>query len=355
METNQDTPLSDRERTVLKCVIQDFIETATPVGSRFISKRHVRELGLSSASIRNVLADLEQQGYINHPHTSAGRVPTDLGYRFYLDWLMRKSDLSAAEQQTIRDNLHSAEEMEQMLRESSRLLARISQQLSIVTAPELSSGVFERLELVPISSTRILVILSITSGLVRTIMMEVAAEPARGTLEDIARFLNERLSGLTLQQIRDSLPERVRDAQVDDRGLLRLFIDSVDKFFASPREERVHISGAEGLLQQPEFVHPKEFRGVIELISNEEFIVHVLRKHDPRGENITVTVGREHDDKKLEPYSVITATYTIGDVSGSIGVLGPKRMPYDRMIPLVDYVARTVSQMFNQTQRTLNA
>ena len=354
METTQNTPLNERERTVLKCVIQDFIQTATPVGSRFISKRHDRELGLSSASIRNVLADLEQLGYINHPHTSAGRVPTDLGYRFYLDWLMRKSDLSAAEQQTIRENLHSAEEMEQMLKDSSRLLARISQQLSIVTGPELSSGVFERLELVPISSTRILVIISITSGLVRTIMMEVATEPTRGTLDDLARFLNERLSGLTLQQIRDSLPERLGDSTADEAGLLRLFIESVDKLFASPRDERVHISGAEGLLQQPEFLQPKEFRGVIELISNEEFIVHVLRKHDPREQSMTVTVGKEHDDEKLEPYSVITATYTIGDVSGSIGVLGPKRMPYDRMIPLVDYVARTVSQMFIQNPRPRN-
>jgi heat-inducible transcriptional repressor len=355
MQPKEDTPLNERERTVLKCVIQDFIETASPVGSRFISKRHVGELGLSSASIRNVLADLEQLGYINHPHTSAGRVPTDLGYRFYLDWLMRKSVLTAAEQEAIRVRLHSAEEMEQMLKDSSRLLARISQQLSIVTAPELSSGVFEHLELVPISSTRLLVILSITSGLVRTIMMEVAAEPPRGTLDEIARALNERLGGLTLQQIRDSLPERLRDAQVEDPGLLRLFIDSVDKLFTSPREDRVHISGAEGLLQQPEFVSPKEFRGVIELISDEEFIVHVLRKHDPHGANITVTVGSEHDDQKLEPYSVITATYSIGDVSGSIGVLGPKRMPYDRMIPLVDYIARTVSHMFSQTQRSRNA
>ncbi len=354
MEATQDTPLNERERTVLKCVIQDFIETATPVGSRFISKRHVQELGLSSASIRNVLADLEQLGYINHPHTSAGRVPTDLGYRFYLDWLMRKSDLSDAEQRVIRDNLQNSEEMELILRESSRLLARISQQLSIVTAPELSCGVFERLELVPISSNRILVIISIASGIVRTIMMEVAVEPTRGTLDDLARLLNERLSGLTLQQIRDSLPERLRDVS-GDAGLLRLFIDSVDKLFASPREDRVHISGAEGLLQQPEFIHPKEFRGVIELISDEEFIVHVLRKHDPRSDSITVTVGREHDDQKLEPYSVITATYTIGDVSGSIGVLGPKRMHYDRMIPLVDYVARTVSHMFSETQRTRNA
>ena len=354
MESTHDTPLNERERTILKCVIQDFIETATPVGSRFISKRHDRELGLSSASIRNVLSDLEQLGYINHPHTSAGRVPTDLGYRFYLDWLMRKSDPSPAEQQTIRENLHSAEEMEQMLRDSSRLLARITQQLSIVTAPELSSGVFEHLELVPISSTRILVIISITSGLVRTIMMEVAAEQTRGTLDDLARFLNERLSGLTLQQIRDSLPERIGDVAADEAGLLRLFIESVDKLFASPREERVHISGAEGLLQQPEFLQPKEFRGVIELISNEEFIVHVLRKRDPREQDITVTVGKEHDNEKLEPYSVITATYTIGDVSGSIGVLGPKRMPYDRMIPLVDYVARTVSKMFTQNPRPRN-
>ncbi|HET6274222.1 MAG TPA: heat-inducible transcriptional repressor HrcA [Bacteroidota bacterium] len=344
--------LTDRERTVLRYVIHDFIETATPIGSRYISKRHDAALGLSSASIRNVMSDLEYMGYINHPHTSAGRVPTDLGYRFYLDSLMRIEQLSEKDQQAIRKNLDSAEETDALLRESSRILGRISHQLCIVTPPHLNSGTFEKMELVPLTGNRIMVIISIKSGLVRTIMMEVASEIPRERLEDLGRFLNDRLSGLTLEQIRESFVERVKDARNEETGLIRLFIDSVDKLFVANRSEKLHIAGTEGILDQPEFLNPKEFRSVIELINNEEIIIHVLEKNEARPNEIRVTIGEENEDEKMKPYSVITSTYNVGDVVGTIGVIGPTRMHYSRMIPLIDYVARTISEMFTNSTRT---
>jgi len=342
--------LNEREQTVLRYVVQDFIETATPVGSRYISRRHEDVLGLSSASIRNVLSDLEYRGYINHPHTSAGRVPTDLGYRFYLDRLMELSSVSEPQQQAIRQNLDTGEDPAEILHETSRLLARISHQLCIVAAPELSTGVFEKIELVPITSNRIMVIISIKSGLVRTIMMEAATEIRREKLEDLGRLLNERLSGLTLQQIRETFEERVRDVQAEATGLVSLFIESVDKLFVPPSSGRLHIAGTDGILEQPEFMNPKEFRGVIEMINNEEMIVHVLRKHENIQKDVTVTVGKENADEKLEPYSIVTAKYTLGEVTGTVGLMGPKRMPYDRMIPLVDFVARAISDMFSRQQ-----
>ena len=351
MNDGKSVDLNDRERTILRYVVQDFIETATPVGSRFISKKHEGELGLSSASIRNVLSDLEGLGYIDHPHTSAGRVPTDLGYRFYLDSLMATARLSETEKQSIRENLDSAEEVEEFLQESSRLLGRISRQLCVVTSPQFNTGVFEKLEVVQISGNRIMVIISIKSGLVRTIMMEVASEIPREKLEELSRFLNERLSGLTLQQIRESFVDRVKDAQGEQTGLIRLFIDSVDKLFVPPRTDRLHIGGTETIVQQPEFMNPKDFRSVIELLSSEEIIIHVLQKHEAGLGDVTVTVGRENDDEKLQPYSVITTRYGLGEVTGMIGMLGPKRMPYDRIIPLVDYVAKTISEMFSSSTR----
>jgi heat-inducible transcriptional repressor len=345
------TELNTRERTILRYVVQDFIETATPVGSRYISRKHEDQLGLSSASIRNVLSDLEVRGYVNHPHTSAGRVPTDLGYRFYLDSLMQMVDLSEAEKRVIRENLDSRQDAEEFLKESSRVLGKISHQLCIVTSPELSSGVFEKLELVPITGNRILVIISIKQGLVRTIMMEVASEIQREKLEELTRLLNERLSGLTLNQIRETFVERLKDAQHEETGLIRLFIDSVDKLFVASKTDHLHIGGTEAIVEQPEFMSPKEFRSVIELLSDEEIIIHLLRKHDEKQQEVTVTVGKENEDEKLEPYGVITTKYAVGDVTGIVGVLGPKRMPYDRMIPLVDYVARTISDMFSHSKR----
>lgn len=343
--------LSQREKTVLRYLIHDFIETATPIGSRYISKRHEDVLGLSSASIRNIMSDLEDRGYLDHPHTSAGRIPTDQGYRFYLDALMNLEDLPDLEQSAIRQNLDRAEEAEQVLREASRIVGTISRQLCIVTSPRLSSGIVERIELVPVAATRVMVVLSIKAGLVRTILLEVASEIPRGTLEEISRILNERLAGLTVQELRETFADRVRDMAAGESGLIRLFIDSVEKLVVPDRPDRVHIAGADKVIDQPEFSQARDFRSVIELINDEEMIIHVLRKTEGPPPSVRVSVGQENDDDRLKPYSVITASYTAGDTTGSIGVIGPRRMQYARMIPLVDYVARAISEMFtNQTR-----
>ena len=176
---------------------------------------------------------------------------------------MEMERLTAVEQQTIRQNLTSIEEGDELFKESSRLLGRISHQLCVVTSPQLGSGTFEKLELVQLMGNRVMAIISIKSGLVKTIMMEVASEIPREKLEDMPRFLNERLSGLTLRQIRESASVRVRDAQDEETGLIRLFIDSVDKLFAGDSADRLHISGTEKIIEQPEFANPSAISGVL--------------------------------------------------------------------------------------------
>ena len=338
--------LTSRELTVLRYLVHDFIETATPIGSRYISKRHDDVLGLSSASIRNIMSDLEDRGYLDHPHTSAGRIPTDLGYRLYIDTLVELESIPAIEQRAIRENMQAAGDVDEVLKETSKLLAKITRQLSIVTPPHLDTGTLEKLELVQIVPSRVMVIISIKSGLIRTIMMEVATEIPREKLDDLARLLNERLSGLTMHEIRETVGDRMKDAQHEETGLIRLFIDSVDKLVPPTRTEKLHIGGADKIVEQPEFVNPRDFRGVIELINDEEIIIHVLERHDSMPREIRVTIGNENEDEKLKAYSVITSTYTVGEVSGSIGLIGPKRMPYQRVIPLVDYVAKAISELF---------
>ncbi len=342
--------LTDREQTVLRYLVHDFIETAVPVGSRYISRKHEGELGLSAATIRNVMSDLEYLGYVNHPHTSAGRVPTDLGYRVYLDTLMQREAITADAARQISENLNAANDEDEIFKQTSKLLSRISKQLCVVTPPYLSNGIFEKLELVQINSTRLMVIISLKLGLVRTIMMEAESEIPREKLDELARFLNERLSGLTLDEIRESFADRVKDAQDEESGLIRLFIDSVDKLFVRSRSEKLHIAGTDTIVDQPEFDNPKNFRSIIELINNEEIIIHVLQKAQYDG--VRVTVGQENEDQKLKEYSVIATTYSVGNVTGSIGVIGPTRMPYAKTIPLVDYVAQTISEMFSHTYKS---
>lgn len=334
--------LTERERTILRYIIYNFIQTAKPVGSRYLAKRY--SLGLSPATIRNTMADLEYFGYIDHPHTSAGRIPTDKGYRVYVDSLMEVEQLTEEEKQEITHTLKTSADTEEMLRESSRLLGKISNQLSIVSAPHLSSGVFEKLELITISSAKIMAVISIKFGLVKTIMMEVHSEIPREKLETISRILNERLSGLTLQQIRDTFADRVKDMTHEETGLIRLFINLKNKLFDGVRErDKIHIGGAQNILHQPEFIDLENFHTIIELLDNEGVIIHILEKHESKEGNIAITIGKEHGDEKLKNYSLVISPYNIGETMGTVAVIGPKRMNYSKVIPVVDYMAKTIS------------
>lgn len=338
--------LSEREKTILHNIVHSYIQTAVPVGSRYIAKR--RDIGLSPATIRNVMSDLEFLGYLDHPHTSAGRIPTDKGYRFYVNELMEIDQLSENEQNSIQSILHGNIETDDVLKIASKILGTISHQLSVVTAPQMTSGVFEKLELMQISSTRLLVIISIRTGMVKTIMMEIHSEIPRTTLEHVARILNERLSGLTLKEVRDTFAERVRDFRNEDSGLIRLFIESVDKLFDENRKEKIHIGGTTNILSQPEFENAKNFKSIIELMENEDIIIHVLETGDTKDGSANVSIGEETKIEHLKDFSIVTKTYSVGDVTGAIGVLGPKRMEYSKMIPLVDFVAATISNLFGK-------
>jgi heat-inducible transcriptional repressor len=341
-----DERLTDRQRAILGYTVSDYIASATPIGSRAISRRH--RLGLSPATIRNVLADLEELGYVNQPHTSAGRMPTDKGYRFYVDELLELDDLTETERKAIGDTLEHALEPEELFKEASRILGRIAQQLSLVSTPQLSSAKFERVELISVSSTRILVVISVMSGIVKTIMMEVATEVEREALDEVSRILNERLSGLTLQQIRETFAFRVKDLEDEETGIIRLLLSSKDRLFDDIWNwSHVHIGGAPQAARQPEFQKPEKFRAFLSLVDDEEVMTHVVgNKTGDTGER-TVTIGEENQELKLKDYSVITSVYKLGDVVGTVGVLGPKRMSYAKMIPLVDYMAKAIAAMLS--------
>lgn len=340
--------LNERERTILNNIVHSYIQTAIPVGSRYISKR--KEIGLSPATIRNVMSDLEYLGYLAHPHTSAGRIPTDKGYRFYVNELMEIDRLSEKDQNVIQSQLQSSIETDEVLKIASKILGSISHQLSVVTAPQMTSGILEKLELIQISSMRLLVVISIRSGLVKTMMLEIKSEIPRSKLEKVSQLLNERLSGLTLKKIRDTFADRLRDVQDEHTGLIRLFIESVDKLFDEHRTEKIHIGATKSMLSQPEFENTKNFKSIIELMENEDIIIHVLENTGQKS-GTTVTIGEENKINNLKEFSVVTSTYTVGDITGTVGVVGPKRMEYSKMIPLVDYVAKTISELFQQSKQ----
>ncbi|MGQ9804846.1 MAG: heat-inducible transcriptional repressor HrcA [Chlorobiales bacterium] len=341
--------LNEREREVLELIIQHFILTANPVGSRFLSKHS--DLGLSDATIRNVMADLEEEGYITHPHTSAGRIPTDKGYRFYVNDIMRVGELSPVERMEIDQNIEQlvsnhTTQSDDILRMSSKILGQISKQIGIVLSPKLSMGVFEKLELVALSSSKIMIIISVRSGLVKTIMLEVRAEISRQKLDELSQVLNERLSGLTIEEIRQTFAERTADYE-DDSGLLRIFLDSADKVFDEhPQTERIYIAGKENILAYPEFEQLEKVRGIIELVENEKVIVHLLEEATSQemNDSVSIRIGKENLESKIKECSIVTAQYSVGDTIGTVGVIGPTRMNYAKVVRVIDYIAKRLSQ-----------
>jgi heat-inducible transcriptional repressor len=336
--------LNEREKTILRHVIQQFILTASPVGSRNITKKY--EVGLSPASVRNIMSDLEEAGFIDHPHTSAGRIPTDKGYRFYVDSLMDIQQLKNSEKVFIREKLEEGLETDDVLRISSALLSKITKQLACVSYPKLDTGILEKIQIVSLSSTRILVVISVKSGQVKTITLELSSDIEDSKILPVQTLLNERLAGLTFSEIRKTFNERFRDVIDDDDNLImRLFYDSVDKIFKDViKRENIVISGAKNIIRQPEFENPERFQSIIELIEDRDIIVHILEKTGDSNE-IFISIGSENEDIKLNDYSYITKEYKFGDTNGTLGIIGPKRMEYSKIVSIVDYMSKMISEM----------
>lgn len=341
--------LSHREKEILRYIVENFIRYAIPVGSREISKK--TDLNVSSATIRNVMSDLEDMELLKTPHTSAGRVPTDKGLRIYVDYLMGKKSLSQSEIEFIKsqfdDLKHVRTEEEDIYKATSRILGKISKQLSIVTQPFLDSGIFERLEMIQISSLRILVVLNIKSGFVKTILMEIDTEITRTKIEKITNVLNEKLSGLTLKEIRDTFAERIGGLRSEEPELYQIFINSIDRMFSEEEKgENLYISGTGEVLSQPEFDDPKNFKSIIELTENKNLVIHIFQNIHPSEGEVNITIGNENEEKKLKDYSVICTTYNIGGIKGNLGIIGPKRINYSKMVSLLEYTSQLFSEKY---------
>jgi len=331
--------LTQREKEVLREVVHSFILTAMPVGSKSVSQND--DMKLSPATIRHVMAQLEENGYLDHPHTSAGRVPTDSGYRLYLDSLISYDTLQEHDLEQISSGLKASLDSTELLNEASKILGKLSKQLSLVSAPYLGDAVLTKIDLVSLNSSKVLVVVSVESGLIKTIVLEVESNVTAERLNRMNSLLNERLAGLTLSAIRETILERVGDYA--NEVLINRLTALRNRIFAvGPDAEKVHIGMPEGLLSHPEFELPGNIKGILEILGDENVILHLLENYEP-GDQVTVKVGKENSDEKLKDYSLITARYDVGGVSGSVAIVGPRRMQYSRLIPLVDFMAKLIS------------
>jgi heat-inducible transcriptional repressor len=343
-----DQPLTDREHVILEAVIRTYVETAEPAGSRMVARRF--RLGISPATVRNTMSDLEEKGYLFHPHTSAGRVPTDLAYRLYVDSLMRRPALSPAERSALRRELEQGGEgaaIETVVRRAAQVLGLLTQELGIAVAPRLDEATLERLDLIPVSEAKVLLVMLLRAAGLRTIYVDVPAAIPPNTLASVARVLNERLAGLTLREIRGTLPERLRDTVGSDEPgaaeLLNVFLQGADELFVSPSaQSELHLGRASVLAEQPEFASGERLKGLIELTERRELLTGLLGSRTGQG-GLKVTIGVEHGDPALSDFTVVTSEYHTAGLKGVIGVIGPTRMPYERVIAMVESTSTLIS------------
>jgi heat-inducible transcriptional repressor len=336
--------LSERELRVLEAVVQTYIETAEPAGSQTIARRF--GLGVSPATIRNTMSELEDKGYLFHPHTSAGRIPTDRAYRVYVNEIMRLAPLSHEAHHTLQAGLGSRSAVEELLRRAAQVLGVLTQELGVAVVPALEEMVLERLEVVPVSAERLRLVFNLRSGVVRTIFVEVPGRVGTEAVQEVSRILNERLSGHTLQQIRSTLTERLRDAggAQGGRELLNIFIAEAEEIFDLADDQGAVVLGsAQMLADQPEFASNARMRELLRLTEGRDLLKRALASRRQNG--VSITIGAENPDARLSDFTLVTASYEAGALRGVIGVMGPTRMPYDKIIGLVEHTSRLVEDL----------
>lgn len=342
--------LSGREKQILRILIDHYITTAEPVASRTIAKTY--NINLSPASIRNTIKDLEDLELVRKPHTSAGRIPTIEGYRLYVDYLLHPEELSEMEKAQIRKRISKEYTgIDQLLEQTSRVLGSVSHQLGVAISPKFDSGIIIRLELIPVAERRVLVVVAMRSGLARTILLEVETDLEDYALMETASVLNERLCGLTVGEIRRTLKKRLSETAKGDPRLIKMFIDSSVELLENSPQSEVHIGDTRHILNQPEFKDSSKIREFIDLVEERKTMAELVSRAGIV-EGITVTIGVDDggntDCADARELSLMSSTYSAGKFKGILGVIGPTRMPYSKLVSVVDYTAKRLSEILSE-------
>lgn len=338
--------LTQRREAILGLVVDEYIETALPVSSRALVNRH--ELPLSSATIRNEMARLEDDGYITHPHTSAGRVPSDLGYRHYVEVLMSEEPIGAEEQRTIEHQLHQVQGgLDEWLSLTATILASAVGSVAIVTRPRANDTHLKHAQLVELHDDMALLVAVMDDGRVGQRMLNLSQSFSQQQLNACAERINGLIEGSDARRMR-ATAQQSEDA--DDRTI----IEAIASLMSEQRvAEETYLDGLRSVLQQPEFTDVDRLRDAIDRLN--AYHLRTLLEQAPVAEPGTaqvpqVLIGQEHGDVLMREWSVVISSYGDGETSGTVAVLGPTRMPYQRSIPRVRYVADLMSSLLHEVR-----
>jgi len=332
-----------RKFRILQAIIDDYILTAIPVGSRTISKKY--ETGLSSATIRNEMSDLEELGYLDQPHVSAGRIPSAKAYRLYVDELLRQGKVGAGDIESIRSHFSDrARQMEDIISHAAQVLSNLTAYTALVTSPKRAEMRIRNLQFVPVSSTSALLVIVTDCGIMRDAVVRVGGDMDADTLYTISRSLTEQLAGHTLSEAKEIISQRANDFHVHQHVLA----DITELISGTERHHRqgmVAFGGASNILNFPEYSDVEKARNFLALLEGKEKLLKLLEQHEEMA--FTVRIGPETGIPELSDCSIVTATYRMGDYThGEIGVIGPTRMDYGRVLGILSVVGEQLSSLF---------
>ncbi len=339
--------LSERQRLILSAIVDDYIRSAEPVGSRSISKRG--DVSYSPATIRNEMSDLEELGYLEQPHTSAGRIPSNRGYRYYVDHLVHNGQLEAVDQSAsifksvLADRLV---QIEQIIQQVSDILSNLTNYTSIVLGPEVFNASLKHLQLIPLGDNRAVAIIVTSTGHVENKLVTIPEGLPISEIEKTVRILNMKLSGVPLYHLKSKLYNEIATELSRHVTHYEELLHSLDSALVGEGEHRVFMSGTSKILSQPEFKDVDKVKPLLDLFDQSDMMAKMVSSDK---EGILVRIGSENSMEVINDCSLITATYSLnGKPIGTIGILGPTRMEYGRVIHLLSRISKDFSQILTQ-------
>ena len=338
--------MDKRAQILLKTLVEHYISDGQPVGSRTLSQS--AGLDLSPATIRNVMSDLEEMGFIVSPHTSAGRIPTQRGYRFFVDTLLTVQPMQSQQIQRLKNELSSPDPQE-LISSAASMLSELTQFAGLVMIPKRKSIAFKQLEFLPLSEKRILVIIVTTDGNVQNRIILTEKSYSASELTQATNFFNDRYSGCTFEQAQQKMHEELKQMQSDMTRLMSTALDASGKALEKDQDSVV-ISGEHNLLQVDDLsANVTSLRKLFEIFERRTSLIQLL-DNSQRAEGVQIFIGGESGYLPLDECSMVTAPYEAnGQVMGTLGVIGPTRMAYERVIPIVDVTAKLLSSALSNT------
>ncbi|MBR6766910.1 MAG: heat-inducible transcription repressor HrcA [Clostridia bacterium] len=337
--------IDERKFLILQAIIDDYIMTAMPVGSRTISRK--AGVGFSPATIRNEMSDLEELGYLAQPHTSAGRIPSPKAYRLYVDQLMKVGKLSSDDREWMQDHLDlRSRQVENVIRSAANVLADATQYTSVIVAPKLGTLRIKHIQLVPVADRTALMIIVTNVGIVKDAVIRVPEGLDADDLYSISRMLTQKLADKPLDAVRQTFSELLRDAE-HNRKLLGETLQVIEKKLESEDSDDVIIGGSAKVLDYPEYSDVGKAKNFLAVLESKDTVRRLVKRDG--GLEITIRIGPENEVAEMKDCSIVTANYRVGGhSSGTLGIIGPTRMNYNRVITVLDYMARALSDVLSE-------